>query len=584
MAITGNDIIITGARVHNLKNVDVRIPRDKLVVITGLSGSGKSSLAFDTIFAEGQRRYMETFSSYARGYIGTMQRPDVDKVTGLSPVISIEQKTTNKNPRSTVGTITEVYDYLRLLFARAGEAYSYESGEKMVKYTEEQIIELILNDYEDRPIFILAPLVRARKGHYRELFEQVRRKGFLYVRVDGQVMEVTHGMRLDRYKNHDIEVVVDKLKVSSKDDRRLRESVANAMQHGEGLIMVLDKESNEVRHYSKRLMCPVTGLAYKEPAPHNFSFNSPQGACSKCKGLGHVTQLDIDKLIPDRTLSIHKGAIIPLGSYKNTLIFRQIEALLARYEYTLKTPVEDIEENVIDEIFYGCPERIKVKTTILEESDMFLSYDGLIKYFLSDIDVEPTAAQQKWVDQFSATTVCPECHGARLNKEALHYRILGKNIHELATMDISDLYAWTTEAIDSLTGNQQKIAFEILKEINTRLKFLLDVGLDYLSLDRATSSLSGGETFIVSLGLALGLSALSSRSISFGNLFIDEGFGTLDPDTLATVIDSLAMLQTSQGKKVGVISHTDTMSERITTQIRVIKNGHSGSSHIEIYP
>ena len=500
----GSSIEVYGAREHNLKNIDAYVPHGSLTVITGLSGSGKSSLAFDTLFAEGQRRYIETFSAYARNFLGGMQRPDVDKVTGLSPVISIEQKTTNKNPRSTVGTITEVYDYLRLLFARAGEAYSYASGEKMVKYTEEQIIDLILQDYKGKPIFILAPLVKARKGHYRELFEQVRRKGFLYVRVDGEVQEVLHGMRLDRYKNHDIEVVVDKLKVDDKDDRRLRESVASAMVQGEGLIMILDKESGEVRHYSKRLMCPVTGLAYKEPAPHNFSFNSPQGACPKCKGLGHVTQLDIDKLIPDKSLSIYKGAIVPLGNYKNILIFRQIEALLARYDYTLKTPVEEMDENVIDEIFNGCTERIKVKTTILEESDMFLSYDGLVKYFLSDHDAEPTAAQQKWIDQFSVTTVCPECGGSRLNREALHYRILGKNIHELSSMDISELYEWTTGAIDQLTGNQQKIAYEILKEINTRLSFLLDVGLDYLSLSRSSMTLSGGESQRIRLATQIG--------------------------------------------------------------------------------
>ena len=545
-------IEVYGAREHNLKNIDATIPHGSLTVITGLSGSGKSSLAFDTLFAEGQRRYIETFSAYARNFLGGMQRPDVDKVTGLSPVISIEQKTTNKNPRSTVGTITEVYDYLRLLFARAGEAYSYESGEKMVKYTEEQIIELILNDYKGKPIFILAPLVKARKGHYRELFEQVRRKGFLYVRVDGEVVEVTHGMRLDRYKNHDIEVVVDKLKVDDKDDRRLRDSVANAMQQGDGLVMLLDKESGEVRHYSKRLMCPVTGLAYKEPAPHNFSFNSPQGACPKCKGLGHVTQLDIDKLIPDRTLSIYKGAIVPLGNYKNTLIFRQIEALLSRYEYTLKTPVEEMDENVIEEIFYGYPERIKVKTTILEESDMFLSYDGLIKYFLSDIDVEPTAAQQKWIEQFSATTVCPECHGARLNKEALHYRILGKNIHELATMDISELYAWTTEAIDSLTGNQQKIAFEILKEINTRLKFLLDVGLDYLSLSRSSMTLSGGESQRIRLATQIG-----SQLVNVLYILDEPSIGLHQRDN-ERLIDSLKSLR-DMGNTVIVVEHDKDM-------------------------
>ena len=548
----GSSIEVYGAREHNLKNIDATIPHGSLTVITGLSGSGKSSLAFDTLFAEGQRRYIETFSAYARNFLGGMQRPEVDKVTGLSPVISIEQKTTNKNPRSTVGTITEVYDYLRLLFARAGEAYSYASGEKMVKYTEEKIIELILNEYKGKPIFILAPLVKARKGHYRELFEQVRRKGFLYVRVDGEVVEVTHGMRLDRYKNHDIEVVVDKLKVDDKDDRRLRESVTSAMQQGDGLIMLLDKESGEVRHYSKRLMCPVTGLAYKEPAPHNFSFNSPQGACPKCKGLGHVTQLDIDKLIPDKSLSIYKGAIVPLGNYKNTLIFRQLEALLARYEYTLKTPVEEMEENVIEEIFYGCTERIKVKTTILEESDMFLSYDGLVKYFLSDHDAEPTAAQQKWIDQFSATSVCPECGGARLNREALHYRILGKNIHELSSMDISELYEWTTDAITRLTGNQQKIAFEILKEINTRLSFLLDVGLDYLSLSRSSMTLSGGESQRIRLATQIGSQLVNVLYI------LDEpsiGLHQRDNERLIRSLKSLRDL----GNTVIVVEHDKDM-------------------------
>lgn len=545
-------IEVYGAREHNLKNIDATIPHGSLTVITGLSGSGKSSLAFDTLFAEGQRRYIETFSAYARNFLGGMQRPDVDKVTGLSPVISIEQKTTNKNPRSTVGTITEVYDYLRLLFARAGEAYSYASGEKMVKYTEEQIIDLILKDYKGRPIFILAPLVKARKGHYRELFEQVRRKGFLYVRVDGEVREVMHGMRLDRYKNHDIEVVVDKLKVDDKDDKRLRESVANAMTQGDGLIMLMDKDSGEVRHYSKRLMCPVTGLSYKEPAPHNFSFNSPQGACPKCKGLGHVTQLDIDKLIPDKSLSIYKGAIVPLGNYKNTLIFRTIEALLARYEYTLKTPVEEIEESVLEEVFYGCPERIKVKTTILEESDMFISYDGLVKYFLSEHEVEPTAAQQKWIDQFSATTVCPACHGTRLNREALHYRILDKNIHELASMDISELYEWTSTAVTRLEGNQQKIAVEILKEINTRLKFLLDVGLDYLSLSRSSMTLSGGESQRIRLATQIG-----SQLVNVLYILDEPSIGLHQRDN-QRLIDSLKSLR-DIGNTVIVVEHDKDM-------------------------
>ena len=374
-------INVYGARVHNLKDIDVEIPRNSLTVITGLSGSGKSSLAFDTIFAEGQRRYIETFSAYARNFLGGMERPDVDKITGLSPVISIEQKTTNKNPRSTVGTTTEIYDYLRLLFARAGTAYSYLSGEKMVKYTEEQIIDLILRDYAGKRIMLLAPLVRTRKGHYKELFEQVRKKGYLYVRVDGEVREVMHGMKLDRYKNHDIEVVVDKLAVSDKDDKRLTQSVATAMTQGEGLLMVLDVATNTVRHYSKRLMCPVTGLSYREPAPHNFSFNSPQGACPRCKGLGFVNLIDVDKVIPDRSLSIYEGAIVPLGKYKNAMIFWQIAALLEKYEATLKTPVSELPDEAIDEILHGSDERIKIKSTLLHSSsDYFTTFEGLVKY------------------------------------------------------------------------------------------------------------------------------------------------------------------------------------------------------------
>ena len=355
-------INVYGARVHNLKNIDVEIPRDSLTVITGLSGSGKSSLAFDTLFAEGQRRYIETFSAYARNFLGGMERPDVDKITGLSPVISIEQKTTNKNPRSTVGTTTEIYDYLRLLYARAGIAYSYLSGEKMVKYTEEKILELIHQEYNGKRIFLLAPLVRTRKGHYKELFEQVRKKGYLYVRVDGEVREVMHGMKLDRYKNHDIEVVIDKMVVSDKDEKRLKQSVATAMQQGDGLIMILDANTNEIRHYSKRLMCPVTGLSYKEPAPHNFSFNSPQGACPRCKGLGYVNLIDVDKVIPDRNLSIHEGGIAPLGKYKNVMIFWQLEAMLEKYDLTLKTPLKDFPEEAIQDILHGSDERIKIKS------------------------------------------------------------------------------------------------------------------------------------------------------------------------------------------------------------------------------
>ena len=505
MADETEKINVYGARVHNLKDIDVEIPRNSLTVITGLSGSGKSSLAFDTIFAEGQRRYIETFSAYARNFLGGMERPDVDKITGLSPVISIEQKTTNKNPRSTVGTTTEIYDYLRLLFARAGTAYSYLSGEKMVKYTEEQILDLILNAYAGKRIMLLAPLVRTRKGHYKELFEQVRRKGFLYVRVDGEVREVVHGMKLDRYKNHDIEVVVDKLVVSSKDDKRLTQSVAAAMQQGDGLIMVLDAGTNEVRHYSKRLMCPVTGLSYREPAPHNFSFNSPQGACSRCKGLGFVNLIDVDKVIPDRSLSVYDGGIVPLGKYKNAMIFWQISALLEKYEATLKTPINELPEEAVEEILHGSDERIKIKSSLLHStSDFFTTFEGLVKYIQMLQEGDVSVTQQKWADQFARTDVCPDCKGARLNKEALSFRIHDKNIYQLASMDISELYQWMLHVEDFLDGKQKKIAEEILKEIRTRLKFLLDVGLDYLSLNRSSVSLSGGESQRIRLATQIG--------------------------------------------------------------------------------
>ena len=498
-------INVYGARVHNLKNIDAEIPRNSLTVITGLSGSGKSSLAFDTIFAEGQRRYIETFSAYARNFLGNLERPDVDKITGLSPVISIEQKTTNKNPRSTVGTTTEVYDYLRLLYARAGEAYSYLSGEKMVKYTEEQILDLILKDYKGKRIYILAPLVRSRKGHYKELFEQVRKKGYLYVRVDGEVREVLPGMKLDRYKNHDVEVVIDKLVVTDKDDTRLKNSVATAMRQGDGLLMILDAQTDSVRHYSKRLMCPVTGLSYREPAPHNFSFNSPQGACPKCKGLGVVSQIDIDKVIPDRELSIAGGAIAPLGKAKNSMIFWQITALLEKYEATLKTPVKDLPEDAIDEILYGSDERIKIKSSLIgTSSDYFVTFEGVVKYIQMLQEKDASATAQKWADQFAKTAVCPECHGAKLNKEALSFRIHDKNIYELSTMDINELYDWLVNVDPYLSSKQQQIAGEILKEIRTRLKFLLDVGLDYLSLNRSSVSLSGGESQRIRLATQIG--------------------------------------------------------------------------------
>ena len=498
-------INVYGARVHNLKNIDAEIPRNSLTVITGLSGSGKSSLAFDTIFAEGQRRYNETFSAYARNFLGNLERPDVDKITGLSPVISIEQKTTNKNPRSTVGTTTEIYDYLRLLYARAGIAYSYLSGERMVKYTEEQILYLILNDYKGKKIYILAPLVRTRKGHYKELFEQVRKKGYLYVRVDGEIKEALPGMKLDRYKNHDIEVVIDKLVVTDKDDVRLKNSVATAMQQGDGLLMILDLQSENVRHYSKRLMCPVTGLSYREPAPHNFSFNSPQGACPKCKGLGVVNQIDVEKVIPDRELSIYEGAVIPLGKYKNSMIFWQIAALLEKYEATLKTPVKELPDEAIDEILYGSDERIKIKSSLIgTSSDYFVTFEGVVKYIQMLQEKDASATAQKWAEQFAKTTVCPECKGARLNKEALHFRIHDKNIYELSCMDINELYDWLMNVDQYLDNKQKQIAVEILKEIRTRLKFLLDVGLDYLALDRGSVTLSGGESQRIRLATQIG--------------------------------------------------------------------------------
>lgn len=498
-------INVYGARVHNLKNIDAEIPRNSLTVITGLSGSGKSSLAFDTIFAEGQRRYIETFSAYARNFLGNLERPDVDKITGLSPVISIEQKTTNKNPRSTVGTTTEIYDYLRLLYARAGDAYSYLSGEKMVKYTEEQILNLILKDYKGKKIYILSPLVRNRKGHYKELFEQIRKKGYLYVRVDQKICEALPGMKLDRYKNHDIEVVIDKLIVSEKDDNRLKSSLSTAMKQGDGLIMVLDADNETVRHYSKRLMCPVTGLSYRDPAPHNFSFNSPQGACPKCKGLGVISQIDIDKVIPNRELSIYEGALAPVGKYKNSMIFWQIDALLEKYEANLKTPAKDLPDEAIEEILYGSDERIKIKSSLIgTSSDYFVTFEGVVKYIQMLQEKDSSATAQKWAEQFAKTAVCPECQGAKLNKEALSFRIHDKNIYELSSMDIKDLYEWLQNVDPYLDSKQKQIAAEILKEIRTRLKFLLDVGLDYLSLNRSAVSLSGGESQRIRLATQIG--------------------------------------------------------------------------------
>ena len=546
-------INVYGARVHNLKDIDAEIPRNSLTVITGLSGSGKSSLAFDTIFAEGQRRYIETFSAYARNFLGNLERPDVDKITGLSPVISIEQKTTNKNPRSTVGTTTEIYDYLRLLYARAGVAYSYLSGEEMVKYTEEQILGLILKDYKGKKIYLLAPLIRTRKGHYRELFEQIRKKGYLYVRVDGEVREITHGMKLDRYKNHDIEVVIDKLVVTEKDDRRLKQSVATAMRQGDGLLMILDAQTESIRHYSKRLMCPVTGLSYREPAPHNFSFNSPQGACPKCKGLGVVNQIDVDKVIPDCEQSIYEGAIAPLGKYKNAMIFWQIGALLEKYDATLKTPVKELPDDAIEEVLYGSDDRIKIKSSLIgTSSDYFVTYEGVVKYIQMLQEKDASATAQKWAEQFAKTTVCPECKGARLNKEALHFRIHDKNINELANMDISELYDWLMKVDVYLSDKQKKISVEILKEIRTRLKFLLDVGLDYLALNRSSVSLSGGESQRIRLATQIG-----SQLVNVLYILDEPSIGLHQRDNLR-LINSLKELR-DMGNSVIIVEHDKDM-------------------------
>ena len=498
-------INVWGARVHNLKNIDVEIPRNSLTVITGLSGSGKSSLAFDTIFAEGQRRYIETFSAYARNFLGGMERPDVDKITGLSPVISIEQKTTNKNPRSTVGTTTEIYDFLRLLFARAGKAYSYSTGEEMVKYTEEQVVEMIVRDYRGKRIFILAPIVKSRKGHYRELFESMRKKGYLNARVDGVVTEITTGMKVDRYKNHDIEIVIDKLPVNEKDSDRLRKSVATAMKAGDGLIMILEKDTDTVKYFSKRLMCPTTGIAYSDPAPNLFSFNSPQGACQRCKGLGFINQIDMRKVIPDTKTSIHEGAIIPLGKYKNQMIFWQIDAILKNYGLSLKTPVCDIPEDAMNEILYGTLGNVRIDKDIIHaSSDYFVAFDGVVKYLKNMIENDESAAIQKWADQFMAITECPECQGKRLNREALSYRFWNKDICQLSNMDISELREWLEEAEKHVDSKQQQIAHEIIKEMKTRLDFLLEVGLDYLSLNRQSASLSGGESQRIRLATQIG--------------------------------------------------------------------------------
>lgn len=543
-------VAVYGARVHNLKNIDAFIPHDKLTVITGLSGSGKSSLAFDTVYAEGQRRYIETFSSYARNMLGALERPDVDKITGLCPVISIEQKTVNKNPRSTIGTITEVYDFLRLLFARIGEAVSYKSGKPMIKYTEEQILELILGKFDNQKVLILSPLVNNRKGHYKELFEQLRRKGYLNVRVDGELQEIVVGMRLDRYKNHNIELVVDKLKVSGKDRQRLKETIAVAMKQGDGVIQVFDVEKGEGFFYSKSLMDPITGLSYREPAPHNFSFNSMQGACPKCKGLGSVNLIDVDKIIPDKSKTIYSGGILPLGSYSNNFIFSQIAGICEKEGYSLKTPIKDLSEKALDEILNGTDEALVNPAGIGRGYQP--TYDGIVKYIEMQQNDEVSSKAQKWAGQFYTPTVCPVCHGARLNREALHYFIDGKNIDELANMELSDLKEWVDTVEQKLGKQQQVVAKEILKEIRSRLHFLNDVGLDYLSLSRSSMSLSGGESQRIRLATQIGSQLVNVLYI------LDEpsiGLHQRDNDRLIHSLKELRDL----GNTVVVVEHDKDM-------------------------
>lgn len=543
-------VAVYGARVHNLKNIDAFIPHDKLTVITGLSGSGKSSLAFDTVYAEGQRRYIETFSSYARNMLGALERPDVDKITGLCPVISIEQKTVNKNPRSTIGTITEVYDFLRLLFARIGEAVSYKSGKPMIKYTEEQILELILGKFDNQKVLILSPLVNNRKGHYKELFEQLRRKGYLNVRVDGELQEIVVGMRLDRYKNHNIELVVDKLKVSGKDSQRLKETIAVAMKQGDGVIQVFDVEKGEGFFYSKSLMDPITGLSYREPAPHNFSFNSMQGACPKCKGLGSVNLIDVDKIIPDKSKTIYSGGILPLGSYSNNFIFSQIAGICEKEGYSLKTPIKDLSEKALDEILNGTDEALVNPAGIGRGYQP--TYDGIVKYIEMQQNDEVSSKAQKWAGQFYTPTVCPVCHGARLNREALHYFIDGKNIDELANMELSDLKEWVDTVEQKLGKQQQVVAKEILKEIRSRLHFLKDVGLDYLSLSRSSMSLSGGESQRIRLATQIGSQLVNVLYI------LDEpsiGLHQRDNDRLIHSLKELRDL----GNTVVVVEHDKDM-------------------------
>ncbi|NLH57294.1 MAG: excinuclease ABC subunit UvrA, partial [Rikenellaceae bacterium] len=564
------EVIVQGARVHNLKNIDVTIPRNKLTVITGLSGSGKSSLAFDTIYTEGQRRYIETFSAYARQFMGNMERPDVDKITGLSPVISIEQKSTNRNPRSTVGTITEIYDFLRLLYARASIAYSYNTGEEMVRYTEEQIVRLIENDFLNKKTAILSPIVRGRKGHYRELFEQLQRKGFLYVRINGEITEIRPGMKLDRYKIHHIELLIDKLPVSNEDSKRLASSVATAMNHGKGTIMVLDMESQSIRYYSRNLMCPTTGISYDEPAPHSFSFNSPRGACPRCNGLGTVAEADIKRVIPDPKLSIKKGGIQPLGPYKSSLIFWQLDAIAQKYGFDLNDPIESIPEDALNVILYGSEEQFTLKHQSLGvKSNYFLSFEGIISYIQNIHNEDLNGHGPKWAQQFIQYAVCPVCHGTRLKDEVKWFRVDGKDITQLSRMDIETLTQWFDKLEDRLNNRQKAIATELLKEIRERLTFLMDVGLGYLSLGRGAASLSGGESQRIRLATQIG-----SKLVNVLYILDEPSIGLHQRDNIR-LIDSLRQLRDS-GNSVIVVEHDE---EMILSADHVVDMGPKAGRH-----
>lgn len=551
--VNEEQIEVYGARAHNLKNIDITIPRNQLVVITGLSGSGKSSLAFDTIYAEGQRRYIESFSAYARQFLGKMERPDVDKINGLSPVISIEQKTVNKSPRSTVGTITEIYDFMRLLFARAGDAYSYKTGEKMVRYTDDQILDLILEDYKDKKILVLAPIVRGRKGHYRELFENIAKKGYLRVRVDGEVVEIKQGMKLDRYKVHDIEIVVDRIQAKEDSRQRLKESVQSAMKQGGGTIMILEHEARDARHFSRNLMCPTSGIAYDDPAPNLFSFNSPYGACGKCNGLGEISEIDLNKVFPDKKLSIKKGGIAPLGEYKNNWIFKQIEAIGEKYGFKLTNKIEDISEEALQVILYGTKEEFTISNSVLGVNQQYnIKFEGIINWIVSQHDENPGKAFARWAQGFMNKVTCPTCNGARLKKESLNFKINEKNIAELATLDIVQLNEWFKDIESRLTEKQNTIAREVLKEIRSRIGFLLDVGLDYLTLHRSSRSLSGGEAQRIRLATQIG-----SKLVGVLYILDEPSIGLHQRDN-QRLIDALKELRDA-GNSVIVVEHDKEM-------------------------